>query len=117
MEILKCGNTVLPSPVSITSGDEIIWSSGTGRGDNGKMFGDVIAEKKDVSIQWEFLSEDEVSLLDQKLIAGFFPFSFRDGGKMLEITSYRGTMSKQHLGYIGDGIYYYRSVSVQIIQQ
>ena len=117
MAILKCGNTELPSPVSITSGDEIIWSKGTGRGDNGKMYGDVIAEKKSVSIQWEMLSEDEVKILNNKLIAGFFPFSFRDGGKMLEISSYRGTMNKKHLGYIGDGIYYYKSVEVQIIQQ
>lgn len=117
MAILKCGDTELPSPVSITSGDEIIWSSSTGRGDNGKMYGDVIAEKKNISIQWNMLSEDEVLILDENLVAGFFPFTFRDGGKMLKITSYRGTLTKQHMGYIGDGKYYYRAVEVQIIQQ
>lgn len=117
MAILKCGDTELPSPVSITSGDEIIWSDSTGRGDNGKMYGDVIAKKKSISIQWNMLSEDEVLILDEKLIAGFFPFTFRDGGGMLNITSYRGTLTKQHLGYIGDGTYYYKAVEVQIVQQ
>lgn len=116
MAILKCGDTELPSPVSITSGDEIIWSSNTGRGDNGKMQGDVVAKKKSVSIQWAVLSEKEVKILEENLVAGFFPFTFRDGGKAIEITAYRSTISKQHLGYAG-GIYYYKSVEVQIIQQ
>lgn len=117
MAILKCGDTELPSPVSITSGDELIWSNNTGRGDNGKMYGDIIAEKKNISIQWEVLSESDVLLISDCMVNAFFPFSFRDGGRLLKITAYRGTMNKKHLGFVGDGTYYYKSVNVQIIQQ
>ena len=51
------------------------------------------------------------------LIAGFFPITFHDDGQDITITSYRGTLSKEVLGDIGDGNYYYRSASVSIIQQ
>ena len=51
------------------------------------------------------------------LVSGFFPLSFHDDGIDITINSYRGTLSKEHLGYIGDGIYWYKSVSVDIIQR
>lgn len=116
-DILKSGSTVLPSPTSISVNDEIIWSSDTGRLIDGTMAGDVIAEKKTISIKWGILTETDVALIRNTLVAGFFPFTFRDDGISITIESYRGTLSKQHLGYIGDGIYYYKSVSVDIIQR
>lgn len=84
---------------------------------NGIMVGDVIAEKCTVSIKWGILTETEMKLIREKLISGFFPFTFRDDGIDITIESYRGTLSKEHLGYIGDGIYYYKSASVEIIQR
>lgn len=116
-DILKSGSTVLPSPTSISVNDEIIWSSDTGRLIDGTMAGDVIAEKKTISIKWGILTEADVALIKNTLAAGFFPFTFRDDGISITIESYRGTLTKQHLGYIGDGIYYYKSVSVDIIQR
>ena len=116
-DILKCGSVVLPSPVSLSSGDEIIWSSETGRTDSGKMVGDVIAEKKNLTITWGVLKESELKTIKKNLIAGFFPITFRDDGETVEINVYRGTLTKEHLGYIGDGIYYYKSATVQIVQQ
>lgn len=50
-------------------------------------------------------------------LAGFFPISFHDDGIDLTITTYRGTLTKEVLGYIGDGIFYYKSASVSIIQK
>ena len=44
-KILWSGSTVLPAPVEITSNDEIIWSSHTGRAASGNMIGDVVAQK------------------------------------------------------------------------
>lgn len=117
MAVLKAGTVELPCPVSISSSDEIIWSSNTGRSTSGKMAGDIIAEKKNLDIKWEYLSEDDVGLIKRNLSAGFFPLTFRDDGMEITIQSYRGTLSKEHLGYVGDGTYYYRSVSVQIIEQ
>ena len=115
--VLKAGNTVLPSPVSISVNDEIIWTSDTGRTLSGYMAGDVVAEKKNINIKWEFLPESEVVTIKNTLIAGFFPFTFHDDGMDITIESYRGTLAKEQLGYIGDGIFYYRSVSVDIIQR
>lgn len=116
-KILWSGDVILPDPVSISVNDEIIWTSDTGRTLSGQMVGDVVAEKKTVGIKWGILTEEEIVLIKNTLIAGFFPFSFRDDGIDMNIEVYRGTLSKEHLGWIGDGIYYYRSASVDIIQR
>lgn len=116
-EILKSGSVVLPAPTSLSVSDEIIWTSDTGRTLSGYMVGDVVAEKKNLSIKWEYLTDTEVELIKSRLIAGFFPFTFHDSGLDLTIEAYRGTMSKEHLGSIGDGNYYYKTVSVDVIQR
>lgn len=116
-EILKSGDVVLPAPVAISVNNEIIWSSDTGRLLDGTMSGDPVAEKCTVSIKWGILTENEVKLIRSRLIAGFFPFTFRDDGIDITIEAYRGTLSKEQMGYIGDGIFYYRSVAVEIIQR
>lgn len=115
--ILRAGAVELPCPVSLSVNDEIIWSSKTGRSTNGVMVGDVIAEKKNLSIKWEFLNENEVKVVKDNLRTGFYPVTFRDDGIEITISAYRGTLTKEHLGYIGDGHYYYRSVSVTIVEQ
>lgn len=45
-KILWSGSTVLPSPVSISVNDQIIWSANTGRSASGSMIGDVVARKE-----------------------------------------------------------------------
>ena len=61
-EILKSGDVVLPAPTSLTVSDEIIWTSDTGRTLSGTMVGDVVAEKKNLTIKWEFLTEEQVKV-------------------------------------------------------
>lgn len=117
MAILASNGVVLPAPVSIKVDDEIIWSSNTGRMDNGNMAGDVITEKKTVSIEWGVLQETEMKLIKDRLIAGFFPFTFHDDGLDLTISTYRGTLSKEQIGRLTDGIFWYKKASVKIIQQ
>ena len=116
-KILWSGSTVLPSPVSISVNDQIIWSANTGRSASGSMIGDVVAEKKTLNIKWEFLTDPQLQLIKSKLIAGWFPITFHDSGIDFTIQSYRGTLTKEHLGSIGDGNYYYKSVSVDVIQR
>ena len=60
-EILRAGGIVLPAPVSITINDELIWTSDTGRLMNGLMVGEVVAEKKNISLKWGILTEAEMS--------------------------------------------------------
>lgn len=116
-KVLWSGDTVLPAPTAISVNDEIIWSSNTGRTASGLMVGDVVAQKKNVSIEWGVLKESELALIKRVMIAGFFPFSFRDDGIDMTISSYRGTLSKKQLGWLGDGIFYYKSASVSVIQK
>lgn len=118
MATLKAGSTALPEPTSLSTSDEIIWSSNTGRSaETGKMLGDVVAEKKTLEIKWGILTETEMATIESCLVSGFFPITFRDGGSSVTITTYRGTITKEHLGYIGDGTYYYKSASVSVVQQ
>lgn len=116
-KILWSGSTTLPAPTSLSVNDEIIWTFDTGRTLAGLMVGAVVAQKKNLSIKWEFLTESQVKTIKNTLVPGFFPFSFRDDGIDITIQSYRGTLSKEHLGDIGDGLYWYKSVSVDIIQR
>lgn len=117
MFILKCGDITLPGPVKMAVNDEIIWSSDTGRTLDGTMMGDVIAEKKNLDIEWAWLTEQEAALIKNNLIPGFFPITFQDYGEKVTIETYRGTISKDIGGEIGDGHFYYKSVSVSIIQR
>ena len=116
-KILWAGSTVLPAPTTLSINDEIIWTSSTGRGVSGKMIGNPVAEKKTVAVKWEFLTEKEVKLIKSKIVKGYFPISFHDDGVDLTIQGYRGTMAKEVLGDIGDGQYYYKSVTVDIVQR
>mgnify|MGYP004483670011 CR=1 FL=1 len=116
-KILWSGSTVLPAPTSLTVNDELVWSSDTGRTLSATMMGDVIAEKKTASVRWEYITEEELKIIKNTLIKGFFSFSFRDDGIDITIESYRGTLSKEHLGNIGDGKYYYKSATVDVIQR
>ena len=116
-KILWSGSIVLPAPTSLTVNDELVWSSDTGRTLSATMMGDVIAEKKTVSIRWEYITEEDINTIKDVLIRGFFPFSFHDDGIDITIESYRGTLSKEHLGNIGDGKYYYKLATVDVIQR
>lgn len=117
MAILTAGDVALPAPVKISTADEIIWSKNAGRAIDGTMLGDIIAEKKTVNIEWGILAESDVKLIKDNLKTGFFPITFRDDGANITISSYRGTLSKEQLGSLSDGIFWYKSVSVSIIQQ
>ena len=118
MATLRSGSTSLPEPSTISSSDEIIWSSNAGRSsETGKMLGDVVAQKKTLDVKWEYITAQEAKTINNTLVAGFFPITFEDYGSTVTITHYRGTIQKEPLGYLGDGNYYYKSVTVSIIQQ
>lgn len=115
--IIKKGNVILPAPVSITHNDEIIWSSDSGRSADATMLADVIAEKKNMKINWGFLTGDQMKLIKTNLCKGFYDFTFRDCGEVFTIKVYRGTLTREHLGWLDDGIEYFRSASVSVIQK
>lgn len=107
----------LPSPVEISTGDEIIWSSNTGRTSTGKMIGDVIAEKETLQITWGIITAAEKNKIKKYLKTGFYPLLININGTEQEINVYRGTLTSEAMGKLDDGIYYFRSVSVDIVEQ
>ena len=91
---IKANGVTLPSPTEISTTDEIIWSSATGRStSSGKMRGDVIAEKETFSIKWEFLTKAEQKKIKNNLKSGFHPVSFIFDDETVTLTSYRGTIT------------------------
>lgn len=115
--VLKANGVALPAPVEITINDEIIWSQSTGRAADGTMLGDVIAEKKNIGIKWGVLKAQDVKKITSNVKAGFFTLKFEDEGEVLEIKCYRGTTTKEQIGELSDGIFWYRSVSSSMIQK
>lgn len=111
------GDVELPAPVNISIGSEIIWSSNTGRISTGKMVGDVIAEKETLSISWGILTKEEYNMIKESLKAGYWPVKINVDGDEYQIDVYRGTLSRVPMGRLSDGHYYYRSASVEIVEQ
>lgn len=103
----------LPTPVSMSIGEEIVWSANAGRVASGKMQGTVVTEKDTTNISWGILTEAEIKTLEKKFPKGFHKCYIL--GQLYEV--YRGTLTKELLGYIGDGVLYYRSASVDIIER
>lgn len=114
---IRANGVTLPSPVSLTEGNEIIWSANTGRStSSGKMLGDVIAEKRTFSIQWGVLTTAQKNLIKANLKSGFHPVVFAFDSVTVTLTSYRGTLAAEYLGTFG-GQEYYKNVTCQIIEQ
>lgn len=117
MSFITVNGISLPDPISLAIDDEIIWSSNTGRTGDATMVGDVVAEKKTITLEWQFLQESEVLKIKNNLVAGFYPITFHDDGEDITIQTYRGTLNKEQLGRLSDGYFWYRSVKVKLIQQ
>lgn len=117
MAYLIAGGATMPCPVAITVGHEIIWSSNSGRSSSGKMIGDVVAEKRTLSVEWGILTDSEMEKIKKHMVAGFFPIEFHDFGGNATIQFYRGTLSGELIGELSDGITYWRRASVQVVQQ
>lgn len=109
----KASGVGLPAPVKITSNDEIIWSSNTGRDDAGLMLGTVVAEKRTIDITWGVLTQAQMEDIMAAMPAGFFTFVLGSAS----LTVYRGAFTGEQLGDIGDGNSYYRSLSVSVIER
>ena len=115
--VKEYGNEELPAPVSISIDSEIIWSSNTGRISSGKMVGDVIAEKEKITLSWGILTKEEFDTIKTNLKAGFWPIIINVDGEFCQINAYRGTLTRVPMGKLSDGKYYYRSASVEIVEQ
>ena len=113
--VIKAGSTTLPSPDKLTTSDEIIWSSNTGRSSSGTMIGDVVAEKTTFEIGWGILTKAQRDLIRSKLTSGFHSFSVIEDGTTTTITGYRSTLQSESI--VAGGQTFYKNLTVSIIQQ
>ncbi len=113
---IQSNGVALPSPTEIETGDEIIWSANTGRSTTGLMVGDVVAEKKTLTIRWGVLTAAEYDGLRSALGTGFRPFTLAVDGSAVTITAYRSALTGTLLGTFG-GVTYVRDAAVTIVQQ
>ena len=97
----------------MTVGKETLWSANTKRTTSGRTVGTVIAEKDTVSINWGVLTKAQINVIENKIPKGFI--KLRIFGKLYEV--YRGTLNEEAMGYIGDGVFYYRSASTDIVER
>lgn len=113
--------TKLPSPVSIDTTSEIIWSENTGRAqsssDQAMMQGDAVAIKMTYAIKWGVLSSTDLSTIKTKLPKGFFYFgtSTTSSAPSSPNEYYRSEISYSVL-QAGSSIYY-KDVAVSVIQR
>ena len=104
---------------SISVNNELIWSSNTGRSaESGKMLGDIVAMKKTVSLEFQWLKKaDYDSLISAVNTSPFMPVKIMlDNSTLIDFTAYRSTVEGTLGGSYG-GVWYYQSAKLELIQQ
>ena len=118
---IKVGKVVLPSPTEVNITDEILWSSGTGRSvKTGEMLGAVVAIKKTLEIEWQMIKHSDYLKIKNALPAGFFGpvvYETDKGDETFTLSqAYRSNITRVS-GNTINGIRYYRSVKLSIIEK
>lgn len=112
----------LPSPDSLKTSFELIWSENTGRAQSGanqaKMIGDVVAEKRTFDIKWGVITHAQLQTINTYLKKGFFYFAVATtlaGAKSVAVPFYRSEIQGEHMP-IGNDLYW-KNVTVTVIEQ
>ncbi len=103
----------LPTPATMSVSHELLWSANTKRVASGRMVGTAIAEKQTVNITWGVLTKSELDTIKSQMPKGFFKLQVF--GNLIEV--YRGAIASEPIGNVGDGAFYYRSASTDIIER
>lgn len=117
--MLKLNGITVKEPKSLSVSPEKIWSSSTGRGDNGKMVGDIVAIKMTLKIEWGILTAKQIQEIDEILSTPFFEVMFlnpRKGNAVDKMTVYSGTPTYPVYSYV-KGYPEYTGVGVDLIEQ
>lgn len=118
---IKVGGTILPSPTNADLTNEQIWSSGTGRSvKTGEMLGAVVAIKRTIDVEWQWIKHSEFLKIQNALSSGFFGpvvYENTEGSESITLSAaYRGNISRVDGGTI-NGTRYYKSVKTTIIEK
>lgn len=118
MDVLTIDGVVMPPVKSLTITREPIWSKNAGRGADGTMIGDIIAQKMKLQITFVPLSDEQAASLDAAILPAFFSTKFRNPctGKMETKTMYAGTPTYPVYSYV-NGLPRYQGVGVNLVEQ
>lgn len=114
------GWTEFKTPTDLTISPEKIWSSDTGRGDDGTMQGSVVAVKTTLKITWAKLTSSQIRTLDsfctrcERFYVKFIDPASNDVEKVIEV--YAGTPSYTVLLYNEQGGTFYNGIAVDLIE-
>lgn len=114
-------NVLLPSPSSISIGDELVWSSNTGRSVTAEMIGDIIASKSTLTITWRMIPYSSIDIIKSNVSDINNPFKnitlqTNTGDVLLSFDGYRGTLNIDSIFSVGTELYA-STVTTDIIQQ
>lgn len=108
----------MPKVKSLTISREPIWSSNTGRCADGKMRGDIVAQKLKLQIVFSPMSDANAASLDAAITPAFFSAKFRNPGtgNMETHTMYANAPAYPVYSYV-NGLPRYVGVGVDLIEQ
>ena len=115
--------TALPSPVSIQTTREQIWSEDTGRAQSGanqaEMIGTSVAEKMTYAIKWGVLDSTDFNTIVTNLPKGFFYFGVAQTEPSSPSKYYRSEITYDIIQAMSNGALttFYKDVSVSVIQK
>lgn len=112
-------NDALPSPVSLKSSRELIWSQNTGRAQSGEnkamMVGDVVAQKRTYTIEWDMLYKSQLDVILDKLHENFFYFGVATSPPSSAVKYYRSEI-QYDMVQVADSARY-RNVTITVIER
>ena len=121
MITLTAGGTSLPldNLTQIKVGNEIIWSSNTGRSaSSGVMLGDIVAKKLTLALEFSWIADTVLDTITNAVDSTAFQQIVLklDNKVLFNAKAYRSTIEKTMGGFQG-GAWYWQSASFDLIQQ
>lgn len=118
MDVLKIDGVVMPPIKSLTISREPIWSKNAGRGADGTMIGDIVAQKLKLQITFAPMSDEKAKLLDNAILPAFFSATFRNPGtgEMTTKEMYAGSPAYPVYSYV-NGLPRYSGVGVNLVEK
>lgn len=120
IEMIAGGSSLpLDNLTTIKMGNEIIWSSNTGRSaSSGKMLGDIVAKKLTLSLEFSWIKDSVLDYIINQIDGTAFQQILLklDQKTVFSGRAYRSTVEKTMGGFQG-GYWYWSSASFDLIQQ
>lgn len=116
-------DVLMPGPSDVSDKRNKIWSDNTGRAVTAKMIGDILAKKKEFSINWKNLTKSQVDLIESNLSTvdhPFIKFSIRNSETAedyVDIMIYDGVLSASWTPRFYHGEPLFKDIKAELVEQ